>query len=115
MRGTVFQRSIPVQRGFTDLIARVREEFDVVPARPRRVERRWFDSFDWRLVAAGCALEHDGAPDRVLRLVAIGESGALIEEPCTQVPARPADLPDGPLRAALAAELEARALLPLGR
>jgi len=78
------------------------------------MSRTWLDTFDWRLYAAGLALEwagDDAAAALTLRL----PDGRLLRAavPGLSPPVHVADLPAGPLRDALAGPVWPRALLPV--
>lgn len=72
-----------------------------------------FDSFDWRLYAAGTSLwcETDATLNRVIWSEL--DTGAVRLERSGEVPRFARDLPDGALKRQLAPLLEMRALLPL--
>ncbi len=80
----------------------------------RTIEQRFFDSFDWRLHAAGAVLEQrvdaEGA-----RLVwhALGNDEEPVAQVCGQTPGLLVDLPDGPVRRRLSVVLGVRRLLPV--
>ncbi|MGD8310246.1 MAG: CHAD domain-containing protein [Chromatiales bacterium] len=95
----------------------LRGRFHCEAGSPRRLERRFFDTFDWRLFQAGRVLERERS-GRVRRLV-LRESGASQPSrvvPGDRVPRFARDLNGAdPLRAELAPLLGVRALLPVGR
>src|SRR5579875_2064415 len=91
--------------------------------RARTVRRAWLDTFDWRLFRAGLTLELR-APGRPAGrggragavLVLTGRDGRAVTGeagPAARPPFLAGALPDGPLRARLAAAAGVRALLPL--
>ena len=74
----------------------------------------FFDSFDWRLHAAGLRLMWLAYPEgSLLRLKREDGTEAVDPVQCDEQPAWPAQLPDGPLREQVAAVLEMRVLLPV--
>jgi len=80
-----------------------------------RVTRTWYDTFDWRLYAAGHVLEHDRDDGRGrLHLRALGATTALAAAPAGTVPRFAHELPAGSLHQCLAPLVKMRALLPLG-
>ena len=75
---------------------------------------RFYDSFDWRLHAAGLSLLQLSSPQgSVLRLKSVDDGEVLESVEFSDTPAWPADLPPGPLRESIAGLLEMRVLLPL--
>ncbi|NJN82995.1 MAG: CHAD domain-containing protein [Caldilineaceae bacterium] len=98
------------------LTQRLQERFSVQMAAPVACEGTYYDTFDWRLYAAGSLLE-----------VSAEESGFLLQwrkldddrpQATLATPTMPRfawDLPAGPLRAALEPLLTMRALLPVIR
>jgi CHAD domain-containing protein len=108
--------TVPVRLRIKDLMRSLGQALVVESDRPIPVERTFLDTFDWRLHAASMALE----------LRVSGQSGHLIWQPLScgdayavlPVAVEPrfgADLPDGPMREAIAPILGPRALLPQAR
>jgi CHAD domain-containing protein len=84
-----------------------------------RRRRSWLDAFDWRLRDAGLVLEHEQTRHGA-RLILTGRDGLIrAEQPVTgwqsRRPSRPAALPPGPVKDAIAPLLAPRALLPVAR
>lgn len=80
-----------------------------------RVTRTWYDTFDWRLYAAGRVLEHDRDDGRGrVHLRPLGATTALAAAPAGTVPRFAHELPAGSLHECLAPLVKMRALLPLG-
>ena len=84
-------------------------------AAPERLEITYYDSFDWRLYAAGKRLECVRRPDRVeLRLARLADQSVEAMLPTDVGDARFAsDLAESELRQVLLGLLEMRAFLPL--
>lgn len=114
MRSTVFQCTLPSQRRFGPFLDRVRGDFEVARAPPRRFRRNYFDTFDWRLYGADCTLEVDELPEPRARLCAIGAAGPLLEEPVREIPPWFGEFPGRVLRPELERLGHHRALLRLG-
>ncbi len=76
----------------------------------RHFRRRCFDTFDWRLYAAGWKLCRDGS---ALRLTSLDETHALAAVVSRKTPRFVWEFPEGPLKEKLAPVLEMRALLPV--
>ena len=75
---------------------------------------RFYDSFDWRLYAAGLRLLQMRSPQgAVLRLKPPGAGEPIDSIVFEPEPAWPADLPPGRLRTEIARQLDMRVLLPL--
>jgi CHAD domain-containing protein len=100
-----------------DVVAALGQAFTVIKERgaPGTGARRrtWLDTFDWRLRNAGLGLEHEQTR-RGARLILTATATAT-EQPAPgwryRRPVTPADLPAGPIRAAIAKIVEPRALL----
>ncbi len=88
------------------------------PARTRR--RTWLDTFDWRLYRAGLTLEQASTGGQT-DLVLTGRDGGMVASERLTPGSKPgwprlaAELPAGPLRAALEPVTGVRALLPVAR
>jgi CHAD domain-containing protein len=82
---------------------------------PQRLEITYYDSFDWRLYAAGRRLEGLRQSDRLeLRLVRLADQAVEAMLPVAAADARFAsDLPESELRQVLQGLLDVRAYLPL--
>ena len=75
---------------------------------------RFFDSFDWRLHAAGLCCLQLRTPQGALVKLKPAEGGDPLDAVAYEAePAWPADLPDSHLRAKVAGRLDMRVLLPL--
>ncbi len=78
----------------------------------QRVERTWFDTFDWRLYRRGQVLEQDtSGPSSAVRWRRLVDGG-LEAAFANTVPRFARELRPGPLRERLLALIDARALLP---
>lgn len=114
MKGSILQRRLETLKQFREFLHAVRGRCTLIPSRPRRFRRHYFDTFDWRLWRAGLVLEFDAPPQARARLCSVHGTGPLIEEACAAVPARPAMWPAGPMQAELARLVRDRALLEIG-
>ena len=78
-----------------------------------QLDRTYYDSFDWRLHAAGYRIEAEPArPGHTVRLVSRETGAVLASQRLSPMPSFAWDLPDGALRNKLEPILEMRALLP---
>jgi CHAD domain-containing protein len=104
---------LPPDIGAAEVAAAVEGRYTVVEGPAETDERVYMDSHDARLRAAGLVLERRG---RELRLREPGHPDRVGEVPAGRGDRMLAeDLPDGPLRARIAGELETRAALPRAR
>lgn len=100
-----------------DVLAALAPRFSVQrTARRRTVRRAWLDTFDWRLHRAGLTLEYLTGR-RPAELVLTGPAGHVVTQQASRLswPARPGNLPAGPVRDRLCAAAGIRALLPAAR
>lgn len=91
--------------------AALQPRFTVAAGEQVTASHTWLDTFDWRLHSAGISLHYaDGGP-----LIMQFRDGTQVQAPPAPVkwPALAHDLPDGPLRDALAPLIEPRALMPV--
>ena len=79
--------------------------------------RTWLDTFDWRLYRAGLTLEFEQARRAGRLLLTRADDTPQAEQPVTgwppRRPARPEDLPAGPVRDRIMVLASPRALLPV--
>lgn len=94
-----------------DVAAALGSKFTLEPGPQLTGSLTWLDTFDWRLHAAGLALQHAHGEPLVLHL----PDGARLQAPAAKLrwPARAEELPAGPVRDALVGVTEPRALLPV--
>jgi CHAD domain-containing protein len=86
----------------------------VGPPERATVERTWYDTFDWRVHAAGAVLEHErSANGSWLRWIPHGADAPDVQLQHDTPPRWAADLPAGALRDRLVDTVDVRALLPL--
>ncbi len=89
-----------------------RHRLEVEPE--RKINRTYYDSFDWRLLHAGGALEAETVPEGIRINWQDLERGTRLGSALLKDPPRfPTDFPAGDLRERLMAILEMRALLPM--
>jgi CHAD domain-containing protein len=101
---------LPPEVGAPEIAAAIEGRYAVVEGPAESDERVYMDSFDARLRAAGLALERRG---RELRLREPGQPDRVAPVPAGRGDRVLAtDLPDGPLFARIAHELDVRAALP---
>ncbi|SLN77729.1 CHAD domain-containing protein [Oceanibacterium hippocampi] len=109
---------IPDDAGSLTWLARLPTGLTVAKGPASRIDWLFLDSFDWRLFRAGHVLrlaERDGGrrlewlPDRT------AEPALVTEWPGKAPPSWPAELGMSPLAETLAAALDIRALMPVGR
>lgn len=103
-----------IEAGQPDQLAsRLGELFRLRPCGRQRLQRTWFDTFDWRLYRSGQVLEQDqsgpGSAVRWRRLLDGGLEAAF----AIPVPRFASELCPGPLRERLHALIDVRALLPV--
>ncbi|MGK2953540.1 MAG: CHAD domain-containing protein [Thiobacillus sp.] len=82
---------------------------------PRDLLRTYYDTFDWRLHAAGGYLIEEQQPDQTCTCWRRIADHQLLGQIITAAPHSPDEMPPGPLRDSLAKLIEMRALLPLAR
>jgi CHAD domain-containing protein len=80
---------------------------------PIKILRRYYDTFDWRLYAAGSVLIEERENSQVRTFWKRIADQHLFGLVMTAAPRRPEDLPPGPLRESLAKLIEMRILLPV--
>jgi len=102
------------------LVAHLRKAFTLSPLPRSAVHFTCYDTFDWRLHAAGLRLsshEDDGATFLALRPIAGGEGagGGKKLLAVDKIPSFASDLSQGPLRRRLESVTEVRRLLPQAR
>ncbi|MCC7412517.1 MAG: CHAD domain-containing protein [Gammaproteobacteria bacterium] len=98
------------------LAARLEDELGLVRTGRLDVLRTWYDSFDWRLFAAGLALEHDlEGSEGHLRLRPRGTARTIAAARVASVPRYAIGLPPGSLRRKVSAAVKIRALLPMAQ
>lgn len=93
------------------IAAALTPRFTLAAGTQHTASRIWLDTFDWRLHSAGLSLHYvDGGP-LVLQLA----DGVRLQAPSARLkwPAQAHDLPAGPVRDALAALIQPRALMPV--
>ncbi len=96
------------------LISEMERTFEVKPAGSVRLERRYFDSYDWLAYAATTAVYTESRSGRTLLILESVETrDDRLRIPWNDAVALPSDLPAGPLREKLQDLLGPRALLPL--
>src|SRR5260370_27986173 len=111
----------PAQDPLPAALAALAQAFTVVaePGAPGSGSRRrtWLDTFDWRLYRAGLTLEFEQATRRGRLLLTRADDTPQAEQPVTgwppRRPARPEDLPAGPVRDRIMGLASPRALLPV--
>ena len=78
-------------------------------------QRKFYDTFDWRLFNAGCLLEEDlSGNTRLLRLRSLRSGSSIIEQPLKESPRFYRDICRGRLRDLLKKLIKERALLDMG-
>lgn len=103
-----------------DDLAATLARLGLVTAEPVSASARLLDSFDARLADAGLAMiatsvDHDshGRTHRSVRVTVTDSRRGVVAVDLSAPPRWPDDLPAGPLRTRLAAELDVRALVPI--
>ncbi len=93
------------------IAAALRTKFTLAAGAQHTASRIWLDTFDWRLHSAGLSLHYVDAGPLVLELA----DGVRLQAPSAGMkwPAQAHDLPAGPVRDALAALIQPRALMPV--
>jgi CHAD domain-containing protein len=122
LRGFVLEAPAdPAQDLLAAALAALAQAFTVVaePGAPGSGTRRrtWLDTFDWRLYRAGLTLEFEQARRAGRLLLTRADDTPQAEQPVTgwppRRPARPEDLPAGPVRDRIMVLASPRALLPV--
>jgi CHAD domain-containing protein len=94
--------------------ARLIDGLGVGPPERATVERTWYDTFDWRVHAAGAVLEHERSGNGSwLRWIPLAADAPDVQLQHDEPPRWAADLPAGALRDRLVEVVDVRALLPL--
>jgi len=97
------------------LLKKLSEILDLKIDKPKRIDRVFYDTFDWRIFSKGQVLVEERSPrQRVLVLRALNSP---VRKACCVISKAPryiSELPDGDLKESLNTVVDVRALLPRG-
>lgn len=114
MSRAYYTYTIDAQQQADQALACLRDHYTLKRDEPRRWQRRFLDTFDWRLYRDGATLEqHPAAEGACLILRDLGSFRMRRRMTLDQPPCFASDLPPGAFRQSLEPLLEMRALLPV--
>jgi CHAD domain-containing protein len=82
----LFQRNFASLKSFEKVLNLFREKYDLKSQTKSTIQRRYFDTFDWRLLRQGYVFEFDNAESGRCRLRSFGRQGLQISSELKQEP-----------------------------